>query len=219
MKVIAVTRKDIPHIAEVLTKAFVDDPIFRFIFQSPEAYAKSAPWLFASWTSWAIRYGRAWMSEDGNAVVLMRSPEHSGMSLWSMIRAGMLPTPWKLGWPAFRRFYFRIVTVLDKQHAQIIGDRPHWYGWMIGVKDPGKGMGRSVLNYCSDLADTMGLPIFLETATPSNLDLYQAKFFEIQDTVKISEECSIYFMVRPAQAKAKQDLNQIRRHEPEPVSS
>jgi hypothetical protein len=44
-------------------------------------------------------YGKAWMSEDGNAVVLMRAVGDPGMSIWTMIRAGMLPTSIKLGLP------------------------------------------------------------------------------------------------------------------------
>ena len=64
--------------------------------------------MFATWVRWAVLFGKGWMTEDGSAVVLMRSPGKAHMSLRSMIRAGMLPTPFKIGTGGFRRFYFEI---------------------------------------------------------------------------------------------------------------
>ncbi len=200
MNIIEIKKQDISRASEVLAEAFCDDPIFRYIFKTPENYKRSAAWMFSTWVRWAVIYGKAWMTEDGKAVVLMRSLETPGMSLWSMIRAGMLPTPVKLGLASFRRFYFEVVSLLDKKHAEIMGSKPHWYGWMIGVAPAQRGIGRELLNYCFDIADRAQLPIFLETATEKNVALYNHKEFEVRDKVRFTQgDFTLYFMVRPPQ--------------------
>ena len=201
MNIIEIKKQHIKKTAEVLTLSFKDDPIFRYIFKSPEKYQRIAPWMFATWVRWTVLYGKGWMTEDGNAIVLMRSPQKANMSLWSMIRAGMLPTPVKLGIGAFKRFYFEIVAMLDKKHAVIMGNEPHWYGWMIGV-DPGrqhKGIGLQLMNHCFKLADEMRLPIYLETSVEKNVSLYNYKDFKVKDKGTIAGKFNLYFMVRNPQ--------------------
>ena len=118
-----------------------------------------------------------------------------------MIRAGMLPTPVKLGVSAFKRFYFEIVAMLDKKHEQIMGDKPHWYGWMIGVNPlkQHKGIGMQLMNHCFKLADEMMLPIYLETSVEKNVSLYNYKDFSVKNTATIAGRFKLYFMVREPQ--------------------
>jgi len=199
MNIVKIEEHDIDRIAEVFTIAFEEDPIFKYIFRDAGKYKIAAPWLFASWIKWAVRFGEAWMSEDKSAAVITRKQGDARMSFASMVRAGMLPTPFKLGLRAFYRFYFKILPVLDKNHKTITGNTPHWYGWMIGTTIPGKGMGRPLLNYVRDIADEKQLPIFLETATPSNLSLYELFGFEIKGRQTVDKDCTVYFLMRPPQ--------------------
>lgn len=201
MNIIEIRKSDIPHVAKVLAAAFREDPIFRYIFQTEEKYDRSAAWMFSTWIRWAILYGNAWMTEDRKAVVLMRSIRSPKMTLLSMIRAGMLLTPVKLGLTSFRRFYFQIVSVLDRKHEEIMGTQRHWYGWMIGVTPGHKGVGRELMNYCFRIADDYHIPIFLETATQRNVALYNHKQFEVRDRVEFTPgDFSLYFMVRYPQS-------------------
>jgi len=200
MNIIEIKKQHIKKTAEVLTRSFKDDPIFHYIFRSPEKYGQVAPWLFATWVRWTVMFGKGWMIDDGSALVLMRAPGKAQMSFGSMIRAGMLLTPWKLGASAFRRFYFEVVAMLDKKHAQIMGDEPHWYGWMIAV-DPGKqhkGLGLQLMNHCFRLADAMNLPIYLETSVERNVVLYNHREFQTKDSCTIAGCFNLYFMVREA---------------------
>lgn len=209
MNIIEIKKQDIKRAAEVLTLSFKDDPIFRYIFRSPEKYQQIAPWLFSTWVRWTVLFGKGWMTDDGCALVLMRSPGKSAMSFRSMIRAGMLLTPLKLGISAFRRFYFEIVAMLDKKHARIMGDTLHWYGWMIGV-DPGKqhqGIGLQLMNYCFKLADDMQLPIYLETSVERNVALYNYKEFRMKDEATIAGRFNLYFMVREPGSLKKREQN------------
>lgn len=198
MNIIELKKEHIKKAAEILTLSFKDDPIFKYIFKSPEKYYKKAPWMFSTWVRWAVMYGKGWMTEDTSAVVLMRAPGKAHMSLWSMIRSGMLPTPFKLGVGAFTRFYFEVVAMLDKMHAEIMADIPHWYGWMIGV-NPDKqhrGIGMQLMNHCFRISDEMGLPIYLETSVEKNVSLYYYKDFKVKDKATIAGKFNLYFMIR-----------------------
>ena len=212
MKIIEIKKEYIKKAAETLTLSFKDDPIFKYIFKSSEKYHKIAPWMFATWVRWTILYGKGWMIEDGSAVVLMRVPGKAHMSLWSMIRAGMLPTPIKLGAGTFKRFYFEIVAMLDKKHAEIMADIPHWYGWMIGV-NPNKqhrGIGLQLMSHCFSIADEMKLPIYLETSVEKNVSLYNYKDFEVRDESTIAGKFNLYYMIRePKQMKTVERIHQL----------
>ena len=205
MKVIEINKQHMDQAAETLALSFKDDPIFRYIFKTKEAYNKNAKWLFSTWVRWSVMFGKAWMTEDGNAVVLFRALGNADMSLWSMIRAGMLPTPFRLGFAAFRRFYFEIVSTLDRKHTEVMGKTPHWYGWMIGVNPEHRGIGRHLMKHCAEIADEAQLPVFLETATDVNVSIYDYKGFEIKAKVTIAEgNFTLYFMVRQPQKKTEE---------------
>ena len=197
MNIIEIDKDKIKKAGEILAIAFKEDPIFKYIFQSPEKYDQCAAWLFSTWVRWAVMFGKAWITDDESAVIIMRSIGKSDMSLWSMIRAGMLPVPFKLGFGAFNRFYFEIVSMLDREHAKVMGKTPHWYGWMVGVKPEHKRVGWKLINHCIEIADCAQLPLFLETSTSRNVSLYNHKDFEVKHEKFIEEgNFTLYFMVR-----------------------
>jgi ribosomal protein S18 acetylase RimI-like enzyme len=211
MNIIEIKKQHIHSASIVLAEAFQEDPIFRYIFKTQAQYDRGAAWLFSTWIRWAIKYGKAWMTEDGNGIVLMRSLESPNMTLRSMIGAGMLPTPFRLGWRSFFRFYFKIVSLLDRRHAAIMGKQPHWYGWMIGVKPGHQGIGRELMNHCFNLADQKQLPIFLETSTARNVSLYGHKEFRLHEKLTFTPgDFNLYFMVRPPQPITNGYTTQVR---------
>ena len=197
MNIIEVNKKNSRKAGEILAIAFKDDPIFKYIFKSQEKYDRCAAWLFSTWVRWAVMFGKAWMTDDESAVIIMRGIGKSEMSLWSMIRAGMLPTPFRLGLRTFKRFYFEIVNTLDKEHAKVMGNTPHWYGWMVGVKPEYKRVGWKLINHCIDIADRSNLPLFLETSTARNVSLYNHKEFQVKgEKFFKAGNFTLYFMVR-----------------------
>ena len=197
MKIIKVQLEDTEEAAHILVEAFKEDPIFIDVFSSRENYLKMAPWLFKTWITWAVKFGEAWMTEDYNSVLIMRSLNHSRMSLSSMIRAGMLLTPFKMGIGTFFRFYFNMVLLLDRKNREIMGDSRHWYGWMIGVKPGHNGIGRLLLKHCFDIADENELPVYLETSKLENVSLYHHYGFKtLNELDHPTGDFKLYFMMR-----------------------
>jgi hypothetical protein len=204
MKIIEIGERDIKEASELLAEAFVDDPIFSYIFKTRKAYDQKAAWLFGTWVRWAIMFGKAWITEDRNAVIIMRALGDGEMSFASMVKAGMLAVLFKLGLGSFYRFYFKVVAALDKNHAEVMGSRPHWYGWMVGTKPAQKGTALWLLNHCEAIADKEHLPIFLETSITRNVQLYNRFGFDTRKTLPAEElGFPLYFMVREPKADNK----------------
>jgi hypothetical protein len=200
MEIIEIKEKNIQDAAKVLADAFVDDPIFTYIFKTRKNYNHKAEWLFSSWIRWAVMFGNAWITADSNAVIIMRNLGNADMSFKSMVQAGMLKTPIKLGLSCFYRFYFKVLPALDKNHAKVMGRKSHWYGWMVGVKPGHKGEGLYLLNHCAAIADKAKLPIFLETSIERNTCLYEKWNFNTQRILHSDKlGFPLFFMVREPQ--------------------
>jgi ribosomal protein S18 acetylase RimI-like enzyme len=58
---------------------------------------------------------------------------------------------------------------------------PHWLLDQLAVEPDaqGRGIGRAMLRHAIETAEADGLPLFLETAVPSNLALYRRHGFEV----------------------------------------
>ena len=197
--VIDLEPKHIPAAAQVLAAAFRDDPLFRYIYADFDRYDRAAPWMFGTWTAWAIRYGRAWGTPGLEAVALRRPPGTYQMSLWSMVRAGMLPAPVRMGWAAFNRLE-RFVAAAERAHNEIMGDRPHWYCQNVATApaEQGKGFGAAVMGHTFALADADHLPCYIETETERAMAVHRHFGYELQRRVEVpGTDFHFFVMVRP----------------------
>jgi ribosomal protein S18 acetylase RimI-like enzyme len=84
-----------------------------------------------------------------------------------------------LGADAFRRIA-DVSTHLEGWRKRIVAGR-HWYLNQVGVHPQrrGRGLGRSLLRPVLDAAAADGLPCYLETFAPQNLDFYEGLGFDV----------------------------------------
>lgn len=197
MAIITIGNDDIKNAARILVLAFQDDPLFNYVFQSREKYERVAPWLFSAWIKLCINYGTAWQNSSCNGVLLMRPQSNFNLSLQDIISSGMMLLPFKMGWPVFRRFYFTIFLLLKNKQSQITQNKPHWYGWMIGVHPTNAGLGNELLSHCFGLVNATSTPLYIETTSEKNVSLYCRKNFELKGEVVVKPEIlTLYFMVK-----------------------
>ncbi len=195
--VIDVDRKAIPLAAGILTQAFRDDPIFVHIFGTRQYYDQAAPRLFRTLVRWAALYGKAWATPGLEAVALRRLPGKYQMSVWSLVRAGMLTLP--LNIPAARRL-LSVTSRLAKKHKELMGEQPHWYCQTVAVapEHQGKGLGRVLMQHTFALADAAGLPCYLEVAADKAITIHQRYGYVAQDLLLIPEAgLKVHLMIRP----------------------
>lgn len=172
------TPADRPAIIAVLAAAFADDPALAWIFPDDHRRPEQLLRFFGLITRADARLPLAQMA-------FTPAGDLAGVALWRPPGAWALPTSTLLA--SLPRLAFTFGTALprtlglmhamDSEHDR----RPHWYLQFIGVSPAhqGRGIGGALLR--AGLARAGGAPAYLETATASNVGLYQAHGFAVRN--------------------------------------
>ena len=181
----SLSRQDIPRAVEVLYDAFQHDPVFNAIFEgsSPEQHKV----LYETAMRYCMKYGQVWAtSEKLEGVAGWVWGKHARMTPWRMLVSGAL-------WPAFKmgqEYSQRMATVfqpIDQDRHSHMGEHAFLYLFMIGVasQHQGQGHGRLLLDEVIKFAESDQLPVYLETETENNVQLYQHFGFEVLNKVDL----------------------------------
>ncbi len=90
-----------------------------------------------------------------------------------------------------------LMSVMEQMGSSHPEER-HWYLPLIGV-DPamhGRGIGSALLTHALRRADADGVPAYLESSNPRNIDLYQRHGFEILRTIQVGSSPPVVPMLR-----------------------
>lgn len=172
--------KQIREAAEVLGKAFRDDPMAMAILKNvaPAIRVKRLSVMFASALMTCARRGLPLQVREANSIACasivyppgtypLPSSAQYGILLRSIVRNGFYGVA-------------RWLMVLDRFEKRHPKDA-HYYLEFIGV-DPsqqGKGLGSSLLSDLSGRADQEKVGCYLETSNARNMPLYQRFGYEI----------------------------------------
>lgn len=172
------TAADRPAIIAALAAAFADDPALAWIFPDAARRPARLTRFFDLITRADARLALAHVAcaADGRIVgaALWRPPGQ-----WALPTASLVANLPRLA-ATFTTALPRtlgLMGAMDHQHDR----RPHWYLQFIGVvpQVQGQGLGGALLR--TGLARAAGAPCYLETATPSNVGLYQAHGFGVRN--------------------------------------
>jgi ribosomal protein S18 acetylase RimI-like enzyme len=172
------TAADQPEMVSVLAVAFADDPALAWMY--PDAARRPARLTrffdFITRADGQLADAQLACASDGRIVgaALWRPPGHWALptpsliaSLPRLIATFGLALPRTLG----------LLGAMEHQHDR----RPHWYLQFIGVAPAAQGSGIGGALLRAGLARAAGQPCYLETATPSNVGLYQAHGFGVRN--------------------------------------
>jgi GNAT superfamily N-acetyltransferase len=165
--------------ADVLARAFFDDPIWIWAVPDGARRARVLPWFFRA----AIRYGRLFgevpVSPQQDAAMIVLPPGRPRLSWPRLVRVGLLQMPLRAGIAGYSRF-ITMWRTLEARHEQDVGPR-HWYVWLLGVDPPrqGQGVGSALLGGLCERADRDRVPIYLDTTFERNLVFYGRLGFEV----------------------------------------
>ena len=172
------TAADRPAIIAVLAAAFIDDPALAWIFPAAARRPAQLTRFFGLITHADARLPLAQVAlgPDGGiaGAALWRPPGG-----WALPTASLIANVPRLI-AAFGTALPRtlgLMGAMDHQHDR----RPHWYLQFIGVAPLGQGQGIGGALLRAGLAQAAGQPCYLETATPSNVGLYQAHGFAVRN--------------------------------------
>jgi GNAT superfamily N-acetyltransferase len=183
------TPADVPALAAALGRAFHDDPVFGWLFPSPEDRRRWA------WRFFAVRMRQFLGQEE------VYASGDVGAAVWAM------PERWDLGWrgvldlvPLLRGLGWRVPRSLlgtvrvDRAHPAT----PHWYLAVLGVDPPaqGQGIGSALLAPVLAECDRDGVGAYLETATERDIVFYSRFGFRVTDELRLPQGPPIWLMWR-----------------------
>lgn len=178
IEVRAATEAERAITASVLARAFIDDPAMAYLFPDAAGRAARLDRFFATITRTdaSTDYWSLALDPAGTpvAATLWRPPGQWVTPTSAMLR--LLPqliSTFGIGLPRALALQAR----LESHHPQA----PHWYLQFAGCVPAaqGRGYGGAAIRARLAECDAQGLPAALETATPSNLGLYQSLGFAI----------------------------------------
>jgi len=183
--------EDRAPVADVLARAFADDPAMSFIFPDAALRAERLPRFFDLIQRSERDPALTNIAGDTAAAAVWRGPGAWQTPTSTMLRLA-LPLLTTFG-TALRRA-LRLQGLLEAHHPTT----PHWYLEFLGT-DPaqqGKGYGGAAVRARLAVCDAAGLPAALETATESNLAIYAALGFTVTDSFKLAEGPQFWAMWR-----------------------
>lgn len=190
--------EEVDLVSSVLTVSFRDDPFFIYAFQTFENYDKYAPWMFKTWVKWGVLYGTVWATTNYESVSIRRFPGSPGYNFMTMLRSGIIFTPWVAGFKITARLN-KAVGFVEKMHDILMKNTPHIYCQNIGTKPEFRhqGFGTVLMNHTFSMADQLKLPCYLETTTLKNVKMHQSHGYELIEDHDIGNTgIRVYIMIR-----------------------
>lgn len=191
-----VKKKDLPQCARVLARAFYDYPMYKYILGEQHS-RENIETTTRFFITYAFYYAKVFASSpEIEGVVSFVDYQDYKINLFRFFRCGGLSLA-RLGPEVGKRYadYDRFYT---KVHKQIIKE-PHKYIMFIGV-DPdkqGQGFGSRLLRPILHLARDKGYPVYLETHSEQNVDIYRNFGFKLAATNPLpNSDVIMYSMLR-----------------------
>jgi len=194
------TRADVRVLADVLAKAFYDDPVFRWMMPDDKTRLARNRVIFTPvLRAWALRHGATEVAWDGE------SGRIAGAAIWFPPGTWPPPVPRQLrALPAYVRALGRrfgpaseLVAALATVHPKT----PNWYLYAIGV-DPvyqGRGVGGALLRSRLERVDQDGAAAYLESSKAGNIPLYEHFGFQVAEVPPLPDGAPVVTpMSRPA---------------------
>jgi GNAT superfamily N-acetyltransferase len=195
--IISATPEDVPRLADVLGRAFADDPLNRHLVPDDARRAKMLPGGFA-------RQLRHVFLPNG---LVLTTPDRAGAALWLGPDAQRLSLAQQLRLlPGMvRLFGIRGLSAAAGALAEL--DRhaprePHWHLSILGVtpERQGAGLGSALLRPVLERCDREVRAAYLETANAANVPFYERHGFAVRERLDVRDGLRVWTMLRPARS-------------------
>jgi GNAT superfamily N-acetyltransferase len=197
MKVLPISRQDFRQAVQLLSRAFVNDPVSIAVYRnfSPSRRINALEVDFSAELQLCLRRGSPLqVSEAGRmvAAAIIYPPGGFPFPLtdqWMLLVKSILGNGWyNLG------AWIKWLGETDHLHPKV----SHYYLEYIGVipDEQGKGYGTCVLEYLASQADERGVGCYLENANPRNVPFYKQCGYQIMAEKQVIG-LPAWFMWRP----------------------
>ncbi len=189
--------------ADVLTRAFHDDPIERYVFPDPVERDRANQFMFAAVVHDCLAHGAVITDSRMAGVACWLAPGKTHLTLVGMLlqaRLGVALALLRFRGQDRNRFQ-AVYNHIGEVHERVM-PRPHWYLLALAV-DPafqGQGVGGKLVQPMLAQADATGVPCCLEPVEERNVAFYQRRGFEIIHHEPVSMHGGpVWYMAREPQ--------------------
>ncbi|MFI5910708.1 GNAT family N-acetyltransferase [Dactylosporangium sp. NPDC051541] len=164
------TPDDRAAVVATVVAAFAADPALRW-FLPGEQYDAEAATMFGALFDSRVGHGSVWVADAGAAVAMWDPPRAPGGN-------GVEHAPQS---GRFGRYQSIVHTKLPRT--------PHWYLGVVAVHPEhwGRRLGRTVMAAGLRRAAADGLPAYLETSNPKNVQVYRTAGFEVVEELHVDD--------------------------------
>lgn len=171
-------RTELPQVRDLLTTAFMDDPVFGWGFRAGPGLRDGLNAYFDfSLDQQCAPHDRIYVAGDyAAAAAWLPASGLASLSIpaWRMML--MLPRMLQItGWSRLTRA-MALGDAMEKHHPP---EPPHWYLFFIGVAPAlkGQGVGSALLEATLKQVDAERMPAYLDNSNPKNTRLYERHGF------------------------------------------
>jgi len=177
---IRLTKAQIKPTAEMLARAFQDDPLFAYFISDALDRKNKLHHIFERLIRYGVLYGEVYaISPNLEGVAMWFPPGRAEMTMWRTIRCGGFSLYFKVGRKVVSKVlgFFNYAFKVHNRHAPF----PHWYWGIIGVdpKFQGRGYASALIKPMLARIDQKHLPCYLETNNERNVPIFQHYGFEV----------------------------------------
>ncbi len=186
-------------VTQVLTDAFMNDPLYQAIFPVREARARALSDVWNGLLRYSQKYGEVYTTPEVAGAACWLSPGNTAVTFMGQIRTGFAFARAIIKFSAQERTTFmHAMNFIDVEHKRLVRE-PHWYLWALGVSpdDQGQGIGGGLIEPVLTRAEEEGIPCYLEAVTKPNVAFYEKRGFKvIWDGDTPLEDVHVWMMLR-----------------------
>jgi GNAT superfamily N-acetyltransferase len=182
---------DVARLAEVLARAFHEDPVIGWLLPDPETRPVRLRRFFAIETKrFAMAHGRVWTTADRSGAALAVAPGRWRAPLGATLLEG------GAFWARLARAA-RMGATIEWHHGRLVRG-PHHYVRDVGVvpEMQGRGLGAALLGPTLAAGDRDRIPVYLEASSERNAALYERLGFRHLRELRVGSSPPLRLMVR-----------------------
>jgi len=195
---------DYPRAGAVLSRAFLDDPLWVAVMRDPQMRRVRLAEMFTALARTTVAARGVAETTPGLVAVAFWLQPGKDIGWWAMVKSGMAMPRFAMTLPARDRRRMMAVLRQGDQRRRELMPRPHWYLEAIGVEPEhqGAGFGSALVGAGLRRADLDNSPVYLETETERNVAFYEnLGFGVVEQTVATGLDLPLWLMIRPQSDK------------------
>ena len=165
--------------AEVLARAFHNDPLMQYLMPAEARRRRWLPSLFSIVVRYCLAYGEVYATPGLEGAACWLPPGQTNPPFVRLAMVGRRSPPVGMGLAGLRR-YLRVARYTEEIHTHQ-APRAHWYLWALGVEPArqGQGLGGLLIQPVLARARAENMPCYLETMNSVNVPFYERHGFQV----------------------------------------